>query len=202
MMLLFLLAVLAMQESILTLFTRSFPSRPDPTPGLKHWTPSPEKDYAPEHGNDDHCDGYSREQWDRMAHERGIKLSRKGEMKWAWKADPERENFPQRYQEWGYKPFLTEVMNDVTDRRYQLDALKTLKLLSPPELHRFLDEAYAINPTYLLSCRAELSTDIVRNFQSHAAVWDAYKRRQVEEARREKELSRKNDGEQGIPGPK
>jgi hypothetical protein len=201
-MLLLLLAVLAMQESILTAFQRSYVDLPDPNPEPSNWTPDPANDYAPKDGHDDYCDGYSYEQWTRMLDERGIRLSRKVELQEAWKADPEREHFPTRYQEWGYKPFLAEIMNDLTDQRYQPDALKGLKLLSPAEVHRYLDEVYAINPLDLLHCRAELSADIVRNFQSHAAGWDEYKRRQAEEARREKELSRKNDDDQGIPEPK
>lgn len=202
MLLLFLLAILAMQESILAAFRRSYIVWPDPAPDPTDWTPDPERDFAPQPDNGDHCDGYSYEQWNRMLDERGIKLSRKAELKAAWEADPEREHFPTRYQEWGYKPFLTEIMNDLTDQRYQRDALTGLKLLSPPETHQYLDEVYAFNPFNLLHCRAELSADIVRNFQSRAVMWDDQKRRHAEEARREKELSRKNDGDKGVPEPK
>ncbi|TAU97280.1 hypothetical protein ELI38_15515 [Rhizobium leguminosarum] len=202
MLLLFLLAVLAMQESILAAFQRSFINWPDPHPELKDWTPDPSNDFAPAPSSDDYCDGYSREQWTQMAAERGLKLGRKAELKAQWEADPERENFPWRYQEWGYKPFLAEVMNDLTDQRYQPDALTGLKLLSPAEVHRYLDEVYSINPLDLLHCRAELSADTVRNFQSHAAGWDEYKRRQAEESKRGKELSRKNDDDKGVPRPK
>ncbi|MEY9720714.1 hypothetical protein ABIA22_003204 [Sinorhizobium fredii] len=201
-MLLLLLAILAIQESILTAFQRSYIDWPDPDPEPSNWTPDPANDFAPKHGHDDYCDGYSREQWNRMLDERGIRLSRKAELKEAWKADPERELFPQRYKDWGYRPFLGEVMNDLAEPRYQRDALTGLKLLSPPEVHRFLDEVYAINPLDLLHCRAELSVDIARNFQSHAAGWDEYKRRQAEESKRDKELSRKNDDDKGVPGPK
>jgi hypothetical protein len=173
-----------MQESILAAFRRSYIDWPDPTPDPTDWTPNPAKDFAPVPGHDDHCDGYSYEQWNRLLGERGIRVSRKAELQEAWKADPERELFPQRYKDWGYRPYLGEVMNDLTDQRYQSDALAGLKLLSPPETHQYLDEVYAISPLDLLHCRAELSVDIVRNFQSHAAGWDEYKRRQAEEARK------------------
>ena len=155
MWLLILLAVLAMQESLLAAFQRSYVDWHDPDPEPKNWTPESTHDYAPQPGKDDHCDGYSYEQWNRMLDERGIKLSRKAELKAAWEADPDREHFPTRYQEWGYKPFLTEIMNDLTDQRYQPDALEGLKLLSPPETHKYLDEVYAINPLDLLHSRAK-----------------------------------------------
>lgn len=202
MLLLLLLAILAMQESILGAFRRSFVDWPDPGAEPKDWKPDPSNDFAPQPGYDDHCDGYSYEQWNKMLDKRGITLSRKAELKAKWEADPEREHFPTRYQEWGYKPFLTEIMNDFTDQRYQPDALTGLKLLSPPETHQYLDEVYAINPLNLLHCRAELSADIINNFRSRAVVWEEHKRRQAEEAKNDKELTRKNDGEQGIPEPK
>lgn len=199
-LLMLLLALLAALESTRPKFSISI-SWPDPTPDPRDWTPHPHNDFAPAPGKDDHCDGYSYEQWSRMTAERGIKLSRKSELRQAWMANPDREHFPQRYREWGYRPFLGEVMNDLSEPRYQRDALKGLKLLSPPEVHRYLDEVYAINPLDLLHCRAELSVDIVRNFQSRAVVWEEQKRRQAEEIKREKELMRKKDDDQGIPKP-
>lgn len=201
MLLLFLLAVIAMQESLFAIFARSISYRHDAIADPTDWMPDPANDCAPKHGHDDHCDGYSREQWDRMLGERGITLSRKAELKAEWKADPARELFPQRYQEWGYKPFMAEVMNDLTDRRWKGNALEALKLMSPVETHQYLDEAYASDPADLLMCRANSSADIVRNFQSAAIRWEFRKQREAEEARREKELSRKNDGEQGVPDP-
>ncbi|MBB3611593.1 hypothetical protein [Rhizobium sp. BK602] len=66
MLLLLLLAILAMQESILAAFQRSYVDWPDPDPGPLDWTPDPANDFAPRHGSDDYCDGYSREQWNRM----------------------------------------------------------------------------------------------------------------------------------------
>ena len=201
-MLLVLLAILAMQESILAAFRRSYVGRPDQSPDSPDWKPSPENDYAPRPGNDDYCDGYSYEQWTRMTAKRGIQMSRKAELKEAWEADPERELFPTRYQLWGYRPFLGEVMSDLTDQRWQNDALKALKIMSPPETHQYLDEAYASDAADLLMCRANSSADIIRNFQSAAIRWQFRKLRDAEEARREKELSRKNDGDQGVPEPK
>ncbi|TPP11526.1 hypothetical protein [Rhizobium glycinendophyticum] len=202
MLLLFLLAVLAMQESLLAAFTRSISYRPDPIADPTDWTPDPSRDFAPAPGHDDHCDGYSRKEWTRMLDERGIKLSRKAEMKVAWEADPDHELFPPRYRNWGYRPYLGEVMSDLTDARHQNDALTAIKLMSPAETHQYLDEAYASDPADLLMCRANSSADIIRNFQSAAIRWQFRKLRDAEEARREKELSRKNDGEQGIPEPK
>jgi hypothetical protein len=200
-LLLLLLALLAALESTRPKFAASV-YWPDPTPDPARWTPDPSNDYAPAPGNDDHCDGYSYEQWNQMLDERGIRFSRKAELKAAWAADPGREHFPTRYQEWGYKPFLTEIMNDLTDQRYQPDALIGLKLLSPPDTHQYLDEVYAINPLDLLHCRAELSADIVRNFQNRAVVWEEYKKQEAEEAKRDQELSQKNDGDQGVAKPK
>ncbi|WLD95795.1 hypothetical protein PX860_09395 [Agrobacterium leguminum] len=202
MLLLFLLAVIAMQESLFAAFRRSVSYRPDPIADPAEWTPDPDKDFAPAPGHDDHCDGYSYERWNRMLKERGICVSRKAELLEAWRSDPERELFPQRYQEWGYKPFMAEVMNDLTDQRWQGNALEALKLMSPVETHQYLDEAYASDPADLLMCRANSSADIVSNFQSAAIRWEFRKQREAEEAKRDKELSRKNDDDKGVPEPK
>lgn len=199
MLLLFLLAVLELQESILATFRRSYIHLPDPAPEPKDWAPDPANDFAPRPG-DDYCDGYSRRQWDRMAEERGIKPSRKAEIKAAWEADPDRERFPTRYQEWGYKPHLGQIMYDLTAPYWQQDALSALKLLSPPETHKYLAEACLTDLRDLLMCRAESSDEIVRNFRVAAHDWDIRKDKEAEEARKEKELSRKND-DKGIPEP-
>ncbi|MDX0409899.1 hypothetical protein GOC69_03445 [Sinorhizobium medicae] len=200
-LLLFLLAILAMQESLLTAFRRSHSNWPDPASEPKDWTPSPENDYVPRRGSDDHCDGYSREQWNKMLDERGIRISRKAEIKAAWEADPERELFPERYQLWGSKPHLGQIMYDLTAPYWQQDALTALKLLSPPETHKYLNEACLTDLRDLLMCRAESSDEIVRNFRVAAIHWDMRKEQEAEEARKEKELSRKND-DKGIPEPK
>jgi hypothetical protein len=197
MWLLFLLALLAMQESILAAFQRSYIDWPDPDPEPKDWTPSPENDFAPRPGHDDYCDGYSYEQWTRMLNERGIKLSRKAELQAAWIADPEREHFPQRYREWGYRPFLGELMYDLTAPYWQADAFEAIKLMSPVEVHLYLNEAYATDLGDLLMCRANLNADIITNFQSAAIRWEVRKQREVEEVRREEELLQKNDIDKG-----
>ncbi|MBZ9791116.1 hypothetical protein K9B32_13435 [Rhizobium sp. 3T7] len=202
MLLLFLLAVIAMQESILATFRRSYIHWPDPAPEPKDWTPDPANDFAPRPGHDDHCDGFSREQWNRMLDERGIRISRKAEIKTAWEADPDRELFPERYQLWGSKPHLGQIMYDLTAPYWQQDALTALKLLSPPETHKYLKEACLTDLRDLLMCRAESSDEIVRNFRVAAIHWDIRKEKEAEEVRREKELSRKDDDGKGVPGPK
>lgn len=133
-----------------------------------------------------------------MLDERGIQLSRKAELLEAWQVDPERENFPLRYQEWGYRPYLGEIMNDLTDQRYQPEALAALKLLSPQEVHRYLDEVYAINPTNLLYCHAELSADIISNFRNRAVAWEEHKKRETEEAWQAKSDKRLDDDEKSF----
>lgn len=197
-LLMMLLALLAMQESLLAAFTRSVTYRPNPVADPVDWTPDPARDFAPARGNDDYCDGYSRDQWNRTAVERGIRLSRKAELKAQWEADPDHEHFPQRYREWGYRPFLGEVMNDLSEPRWQGDALKALKLMSPVETHQYLDEVYAINPTDLLHCRAELSADIINNFRSRAIVWEEHKKGAAEEARRAKNHKKPDDDEKSF----
>ncbi|SNB71855.1 MULTISPECIES: hypothetical protein [unclassified Agrobacterium] len=194
-LLLFLTAVLAMQESFLAAFQRSFAYRPDHGLEPENWTPDPNGDYAPRLGHDDYIDGYSRDQWDRMTTKRGIHISRKDELKAEWMADPERELFPTRYKDWGYRPFLGEIMNDLSEPRYQPDALKGLKLRSPPETHQYLDEVYAINPLDLLHCRSELSADIIHNIKSRAVLWAECKRREAEELRKAKKDKKPDDDE-------
>ncbi|PZU25042.1 MAG: hypothetical protein DI589_02305 [Shinella sp.] len=191
--LLILLAVLAMQESFLATFQRSFTYQPDPEP--ENWTPDPSGDYAPRTSSDDYCDGYSYEQWTRMTAARGVQISRKAELKAQWMADPERELFPARYKNWGYRPYLGEIICDLSEPRYQPDALEGLKLLSPPETHKYLDEIYAINPLDLLHSRAELSADIVRNFQSRAVAWEEYKKLEAELAQKAKKDKKPDDDE-------
>lgn len=184
MLLMLLLAILAMQESILAAFQASYTYRPDPILDPEDWTPDPANDYAPRAGDDDHCDGYSREQWNRMLDERGIRISRKGEIKAAWEADPERERFPERYQDWGYRPHLAELIYDLTAPYWRADAFAALKLLSPPETHKYLTEAYATDPGDLRQCLADRDSDIIQAFQTRAALWEERKRKEAEEARK------------------
>lgn len=186
MLLLILLAVLAIWESFLKAFRRSLTYQPSPHPEPENWIPDPARDYAPKPGNGDYIDGYSYAQWSRMSAERGIQMSRKAELKAKWMADPERKDFPPRYKDWGYRPYLGEIMNDLHEPSHQLNALKGIKLLSPPETHQYLEEVYAINPLNLLHCRADTSADIVRNFQSRAVLWEEQKKRDAEEARKNK----------------
>lgn len=93
-------------------------------------------------------------------------------------------------------------MYDLTASYWQQDALAALKLLSPPETHKYLHEACLTDLRDLLMCRAESSDEIVRNFRVAAVNWEIRKEKEAEEARKEKELSRKNDGDKGIPEPK
>ncbi len=141
MLLMLLLAILTMQESIFAAFRRSYIYSPKPTYDPTNWTPDPSNDFAPRLGHDDHCDGYSRERWSRMIAERGIKLSREVERLEAWKSDPDYDLFPPRYREWNHKPYIGQVMEELTAPYWQQDALTALKLLSPPETHKYLDEA-------------------------------------------------------------
>lgn len=202
MLLLFLLAVLAMQESILAAFQRSYVEWPDADPKPSNWTPDPTSDFAPRPGHDDHCDGYSFEEWTKMADERGISLSSKAALKRRWEADPEHENFPARYKNWGYRPTLSELMYELTARYWQHDALKAIKLMSPPDTHRYLDEACVLDIRDVLMCRAGSNEEITKNFRFAAINWEFRKEKEAEEARREKELSRENEGDKGISEPK
>ncbi|WQO64672.1 hypothetical protein U8C40_16275 [Sinorhizobium medicae] len=195
MLLLFLLAVLAMQESILATFQRSYTYQPDPDPEPSNWTPNSANDYAPRAGDDDHCDGYSREQWNRMLDKRGIRISRKGEIKAAWEADPERERFPERYQDWGYRPHLAELIYDLTAPYWQADAFAAIKLLTPHEVHTYLGEAYATDPGDLRQCHADRDHQIVAAFQNRAILWEERKQREAEEARKAKNDKKPDDDE-------
>lgn len=201
MLLLFLLAALAMQESILAVFIRSIEFRPHLAPDATDWVPSPDNDYAPRRGSDDYCDGYSYEQWTRMLDERGIRLSRKVGLQEAWKADPDYEQFPRRYRDWHHKPFVGQLMAELAAPYWQSDAHAALKLVTPHEVHTYLDEAYVTDPGDLRQCLAERDADIIRAIQTRALLWEERKRKEAEEAEREQKLSRKNDDDQGTPEP-
>lgn len=195
MLLLFLLAVLAMQASFLAVLIGSYTYQPDPDPEPTGWMPGPRNDFAAQPGHDDHCDGYSRKGWTRMLDERGIKLSRKAELKAQWETDPERENFPQRYQEWGYRPYLGEIMNDLTDARWQAVAFTAIKLISPPETHKYLAEAYVTDPGDIRQCFGDRDVDIIEAFQNRAVLWEERKRREAEEAQKAKKDKKPDDDE-------
>lgn len=194
MFLLFLLAVLAMQESILAAFQHSFSYQPDPDPDTNDWTPDPMHDYARKRGHDDHCDGYSDEQWTRMLNERGIRVSRKAELQEAWEADPERRLFPERYKLWGHKPYLGQIMEELKYEYWRADAFLALKLLTPPEVHACLDVGYAAGSNFR-SCLADRDSDIITAFQNRAVLWQERMRREIEEARKAKNEPKPDDDE-------
>lgn len=190
-LLMLLLALLAALESARPKFTL-FTPRPQPDPA--DWTPSPENDFAPKHGADDHCDGYSREEWNQMLDERGIRLSRKAELKATWEADPERELFPTRYQNWGHRPYIGQIIAELTAPYWRADAFAALKLLTPPEVHTYLDEGYTAGSTFR-RCLADRDAEIINNFRSHAILWEERKRREIEEARKAKNDPKSDDDE-------
>ncbi len=199
MLLLFLLAILSMQEAILATFQCSYVDCLDPDPEPLDWTPDPAADFAPRHGSDDHCDGYSREQWDRMLDERGIKVSRKAELKAAWEGDPDWQRFPARYQQWGYRPFLGEILNDLREDRWRFDALAALKLSSPVEIHRYIDEAFYLNPSDLRQCFAPRDHEIVAALKLRATLWDECQRRDIENTRSNKDFRKEMDDDPEGP---
>lgn len=194
-LLMILLTLLVMQDSFLAAFRRSYSYWPDPTSEPKEWRPDPANDYAPRRASDDYCDGYSFEQWNRMLDERGIRISRKAELKAQWETDPDREHFPQRYREWGYRPLLGEVMAELTTPYWQADAFAALKLLTPHEVHTYLDEAYASDLGDLRQCLRDRDADIIRAFQSRAISWEEHRRREAEEAWKAKN-DKKPDGDE------
>lgn len=194
MLLLFLLAVLAMQESFLAALVRSRTYQPDYHPGPSGWTPSPARDYAPRNRHDDHCDGYSHEEWTRMLDERGINLSRKAEIRAEWHADPERELFPERYQLWGHRPYIGQIIDELKAEYWRADAFAALKLLTPTEVHTYLDEGYAAGSTFR-RCLADRDADIIANFRSHALLWEERKRYESEEARKAKDDKKPDEDE-------
>ncbi len=178
---------------------RSYCHQPTPQREPEEWMPYPANDFAPRRGADDYCDGFSREQWDRMLDERGIKLSRKAEMKAEWEADPDWERFPARYQQWGYRPFLGEILNDLRVDRWRCDALAALKLSSPQKTHWYIDEAFHLHPGELRQCFAQRDSEIVAALQSRAILWGECKRRDAENARSDKEFRREIDDDPEGP---
>ncbi len=194
MLLLFLLAVLAMQESILSAFRRSYIDWPDPIPD-RDWTPDPYHDYAPRPGHDDYCDGYSYAQWTKMLHERGI--SREAERMKAWKSDPDYHLFPRRYREWGHRPYIGQIMAELTAQYWRADAFAALKLLTPHEVHTYLDEGYTAGSTFRQSL-ADRDANIINNFRSRAIVWEEHKKQAAEEARKAKNDKKPDDDEKSF----
>jgi hypothetical protein len=167
----------------LAAFQHSYVDRPDPDLKPLHWTPDPANDFAPRHGSDDQCDGYSRQRWYRMLDERGIKVSRKAELKAAWEGDPDWERFPARYQQWGYRPYISQIMQELTVPYWRKDALAALKLLTPRELHPYLDEVSATDPGDLRRCFADRDQEIIAAFQQRCVLWKERKKREAQDAR-------------------
>lgn len=192
-LLLFLMAILAMQESILATFTRLFNHSTDPKEDSRNWTPDPVNDFAPQNAKDQYCDGYSYAQWSRMLKERGICLSRKAERQKAWESEPDYHLFPLRYREWGHRPFIGQIMEELTAAYWRHDALTALKLLSPREVHAYLEEAYASDLGELRQCLAHRDADIVRAFQNRAVLWEERKQREAEQARKAKNCNKPED---------
>jgi hypothetical protein len=197
-LLLLLLAVLPMQESLLATFQRSFAYQRDYDPEPANWTPDPRNDFAAQPGHDDHCDGYSREEWTQLLSERGIKLSRKTEMKAAWEVDPERALFPERYQLWGTRPYIGQIMAELTAPYWRADAFMALQLLSPPETHQYLAEAHATDPGDLRQCLADRDADTIRVFHTRAILWEERKRREAEKMQRLKSDRKQDDDEKNF----
>lgn len=155
---------------------------------VKDWNPSPEADYAPRAGEANFCDGYTFQQWTKLADNRGIRVNSRLARKRQWEADPQWLLFPERYQNWGYKPFLGEIMRELRDPRWGPDAFLALKAMAPPEVQQYLDEAYTRDPADIHLCQAEFSEEIIRNIQSAALRWEIRKRREEDDERR-------NDGQ-------
>ncbi|MDQ0457420.1 hypothetical protein [Rhizobium paknamense] len=196
-LLLFLMAVLAIQESISSAFARSFSHRSDPIADASNWTPDPVNDFAPQDPNDDYCDGYSYTQWSKNLKERGICLSRKAERQKAWESDPSYHLFPRRYREWGYRPYIGQIMEELSAPYWRQDALTALKLLCPPGTHKYLTEAYATDPGDLRQCLATHDADIVHALQTRTILWEERKRREAEQARKAKN-NKSYDDEKGF----
>lgn len=201
MLLLLLLAILAMKQSILTAISYSITHHPKTISGPTGWMPNPDNDFAPRKNEDDFCDGYSFEQWTRLSKERGITLSRKAERDKAWKGDADFHLFPLRYQDWGHRPYIGQVMEELKTPYWQQDALVALKLLTPREVHLYLDEAYAVDLGELRQCFADRDADIIGAFQKRAVLWEQRKQQEAEQARRAKNVNKPEDDSNGLaPG--
>lgn len=207
--LLFLLAVLALQGSIQSMLVRSFTPWPPPdpsdtsmtralTPTSSEWIPDPNNDYAPRPGSMNHVDGYSFEEWAHLADDRGIRPFSKAGLKRAWEADPERALFPQRYQAFDRRPFLSELMVEMKEPYWRQDAFAAIKLLAPVGTHKYLDEAYASDLGDLRQCLADRDHQIVSALNQRAILWEERKRKEAEEARKAKAVPELNDDEKKI----
>lgn len=160
------------------------------------WTPDPDDDFRPAPGEDDFCDGYSRSQWTRMFNQRRTGPSRQDKLKMDWETDPTWKLFPERYQHWGHRPYLGQIMEELKVPYWTLDALAALKLMSPLETHVYIDEAYTTDFADLMRCNAPLGDQIIANLKSAAVRWEARKRREAEELARAIRFSPNDDGPQ------
>ncbi|UNZ52847.1 hypothetical protein [Agrobacterium tumefaciens] len=201
MLMLLLLAILAMKQAILTAISYSITYRLNPTREPKDWAPDPGNDFAPHDHRNEYCDGYSYAQWSRMLKERGLSRSRKAERQKAWQSEPDYHLFPLRYREWGHRPYIGQVMQELTAPYWQQDALEALKLLTPPEVHTYLDEAYAVDLRELRQCFGDRDADIIRAFQNRAVMWEQRKQQEAEQARKAKHVNKPEDDSNGLaPG--
>ena len=133
-----------------------------------------------------------------MLNERGIQISRKAELRTEWETDPDYELFPERYRLWGHKPYLGQLMYDLTAPYWKADALSAIKLLSPAQTHQYLDESYATDPGDLRQCLADRDADIIQAFQTRAILWEERKRQEAEEARKSKKDKKPDDDKKSF----
>ncbi|MGO7182940.1 hypothetical protein ACCT14_13475 [Rhizobium brockwellii] len=147
----------------------------------KIWEPNPSEDFAPEPGTLEYCDGYSLEGWQQLAEKNGRNRSKKGVLIGLWKDDPMRYRYPQRYQDWYLRPNLPQLMVEIREPYWRVDALAAIKLQTPPEVHSYLDEAFALDPADIRQCYSEHTVDVIANFRSAALQWEIRKEREAVE---------------------
>ena len=156
------------------------------------WQPSPENDFAPHLGDDDYCDGYSRDVWEKTADERGWRPGSKRARKLAWENDPERKQFPERYQNWDHRPSLWELVREFADRHQRSVALEALLVAAPAEAKTWLQEAHALDPGQIRRAFAYRSDQIAENMKMAAVRWEEDKRNATAEALKEANMMKKN----------
>lgn len=145
------------------------------------WQPDPFEDFAPEPGTLEYCDGYSRETWEQLAEKNGLKRSKKGFLARQWEDDPMRQEYPERYRDWQVRPNLPQLMVEMREPYWRVDALAAIKLQSPSEVHSYLDEAFALDPADIRQCYSEHTADVIANFKLAAISWEIRKEREAME---------------------